>query len=139
MAAGRMGTLKEQQEPEEMIEMITFKSNIETEAEPEVSVDNMHERTRIFKIVCVGDCSCKWRKRDYISSDGSTISKELNNEPIYPVDFAVKILQDKSGKEIRIHVWNISIHYRYDFYRIFSKNSCGVIVFWDATSCSIKD
>ena len=66
MAACRMGTLEEQQEPEEMIEMITFKSNIETEAEPEVSVDNMHERTRIFKIVCVGDCSCKWRKRDYI-------------------------------------------------------------------------
>ena len=135
--------LEEQQKPEEMIEMITFRSNIKTERESEVIIDNSYDRkTTLIKILCVGDYSGGWSKgvyiQDYIKSSKETISENPHNKPVIGVDFALKIFYDKSGKEIRIQIWNIAEQERYsNMTRLYCKNSHGVIVFWGAKSKSM--
>ena len=128
---------------EEIIEMKTFKSNMKTERKPEVCADNFYDRTGIIKIICVGDYSGGWRKRvyieDYISPD-KTISENPYYSPIIVNDFPSKILHDISGKGIRIQIWNIGEKEKFSqMFKVWCKNSCGVIVFWGARSSSIDN
>ena len=144
MADGFVETLEneKQHKSKEMIEMSTFKSNIKTKREPEELLDNVCNGTGIIKIVCVGDYSGGWGKsvyiEDYISSE-ETIRENPSNKPTIGVDFALKILRDKSGKKIQIQIWNVAEQERFNMLRVYCKNACGVIVFWGARSSSMDN
>jgi GTPase SAR1 family protein len=140
-----MATKNSEIEHEEMIEMNTFKSNINTKRtrsnEPEVAIDNSCDGKAIFKILCVGDYSGRWSKgvyiQDYNSSD-ETIRENPSNGSVIGVDFTLKILYDKSGKRIRLQIWNIGEQERFgNMTRLYYRNAHGVIVFWGAMSQSM--
>jgi hypothetical protein len=139
-----------QGKPEDIIEMNTctsyFKAERSRSIDPELAIDNTYAGKKFLKILCVGDYSGGWSKgvyiEDYRSSDG-TISENPNNFPVIGGSFSTKCLYDKSGKEIRLKMWNVPENERFfPTNRVLYRNSDAGIVFWGAKSdtmeCALK-
>ena len=129
-----------QEKLEDMIEMITFKSNPTTELSTRSEKCSGERNIKILKIICVGDCSRGWSKgvfiKDYIAG---TISKNPDNKPVIGAEFFLKIFHVNSNNDVRLQVWNIVEQERFwDMRKSYYRNSKGGIVFWGARSRSME-
>ena len=140
------GISDDQEKREDMIEMITFKSNRITELStrsqnPENGIGSPGKgNIEILKVVCVGDWSGGWSKGVYINDYiAGTISENPDNNPVIGVDFFLKVFHDNSNGEVRLQIWNIAEQERFwNMTKIYYKNSKGDIVLWGAGSRSME-
>ena len=140
------GISDDEKKREDMIEMITFKSNPITELsyqskKPENVFGSWGKgNIKTLKIICVGDWSGQWSKgvfiNDYVAE---TVIENPNNNPVIGVDFSSKVFHVNSNDEVRLHLWNIAEHESFwSMAKIVCKNSKGGIVLWGAGSRSME-
>ena len=140
------GISDDQGKREDMIKMITFKSNRMTELstrskKPENGIGSPGKSSiEILKIVCVGVWSGGWSKGVYINDYiAGTISENPDNNPVIGVDFFLKVFHDNSNGEVRLQIWNIAEQERFwNMTKIYYKTSKGGIVLWGAGSRSME-
>ena len=127
---------------EDMIEMITFKSNTTNSIEkPETLIGSSSGGIiKLLKIICVGDYSGGWSKGVYIHDYvAGKVSKNPSNNPVIGFDFSLKAFHDNSNNEVKLQIWNIAENWRYrKMANFYCRRSNGGIVFWGARSRSME-
>ena len=127
---------------EDMIEMITFKSNTTNSIEkPETLIGSSSGSIiKSLKIISVGDYSGRWSKgvyiHDYIAGE---VSKNPPNQPVIGADLSYKVFHDNSNNEVRLQIWNVAENQRFwPVGRVSARGSTGGIVFSGAGSRSME-
>ena len=133
-----------QGKPEEMIERSTSNNKEECarSSKPEILIDNLYDGKTFFTVVCAGPFGGGWSKggyiEDYVSSD-ETVNQNPCNLPVHGASHSLKLLCDKSGKEIQIRVWNLAKFERYfPIYHFYCESADGAIVFWGPATDKIE-